>query len=295
MNFRFSFVVLLSSFCVPAAFATTTYFSFGTTQPFDLYNGTATSEAGVWNEIIGPGTTKQSIDCINAITNTANVCGNPGPDQSVSINLPSAPGNQGIVPANPVVGATTNYLLIDGDDTYGAPVYTEMTGLVSGATYTISFDQSSTEETPNSQADTDLWQVYVIPGTTAEYLCPTCATPVLDASHLVYSSTPMLNPAGGVTNWEAQEFTFIASAASEVLEFVTDAVITPPGTGAVNPPLLDLAGVTTPETPEPGTWVLTILGGGLLVAGAKLRRRSSTAFRRVQGAHVSTTHISGNQ
>ena len=277
MNFRFPFVVLLSALCVPAAFATTSYFSFGTSQPFDLYNGTTTSEAGVWNEIISPSSTAQSIDCINAITNITKVCGAPGPDSSVSINLPGAPGNQGIVPPNPVAGQTTNYLLVDGDDTYGAPVYTEMTGLTTGVTYTISFDQSSTEETPNSQADTDEWQVYVIPGTSAEYLCPTCGTPILDATHLVYTSTPMLNPAGGVTDWEYQSFSFVAKAASEVLEFVTDAVITPPATGAVEPPLLDLAGVTTPETPEPGTWVLTILGAGLLVAGAKLRRRRSPA------------------
>ena len=46
----------------------------------------------------------------------------------------------------------------------------------------------------------------------------------------------MLNPAGGVTNWEYQSFSFVATAASEVLEFVADAVITPPATGAVEPP-----------------------------------------------------------
>lgn len=284
-------VVLLALVCAQATLtASTSYFTFGTAQPFDLYNGTVTSQAGVWNEVIDPTSTLQSIDCINAITNVTKICGAPGPDSSVNINIPSAPGNQGIVPPNIVVGQTTNYLVIDGDDRYGAPVYTEMTGLTSGDTYSISFDQSSTEETGNSQADTDRWQVYALSGSTPEYLCPTCATPVLDASHLVYSSTPMLNPAGGTTDWETETFTFLASAASEVLEFVTDAVITPPGTGNVLPPFLDLAGVTTPSlvTPEPGTWVLTFLGAGLVFAGTKLRRRTSTAFKRVKHAHVGT-------
>jgi hypothetical protein len=291
MNFRATLVALLALVCGQATLtASTSYFTFGTAQPFDLNNETTTFEAGVWNEIINPASTHQSIDCINALTNVANVCGNPGPGDSVSINYPSAPGNQGIVPPNIVVGATTNYLLIDGDDTYGAPVYTEMTGLTKGDTYTISFDQSSSEETGNSQADTDKWQVYVISGTTAEYLCPTCATPILDASNLVFASDAMLNPAGGTTNWEQETFNFVAGAASEVLEFVTDAVVTPPGTGNVLPPMLDLAGVTTPSlaTPEPGTWVLTILGAGLVFAGSKLRRRTSTAYNRVKHAPVST-------
>ena len=161
-----------------------------------------------------------------------------------------------------------------------------MTGLITGDRYTISFDQSSTEETPNSQADTDKWDVYGLSGTTPKYICPTCSTPVLDAAQLIFTSDPMLNPAGGSTNWETETFTFVAAAANEVLEFVTDAMVTPPGTGAVLPPFLNLAGVTTPTltTPEPGTWVLTFLGAGLVFAGSRLRRRTSSAYKRVKDA-----------
>jgi hypothetical protein len=289
MNLRVTLVVLLSLCCGQATLtASTSYFTFGTTQPFDLYNGTSLSAAGVWHEVIGPGVTTQSIDCVNALTNITKVCGNPGPDSSVNINFPSAPGNQGIVPPNTVVGQTTNYLLVDGDDNYGAPVWTQMSGLTAGVTYSITFDQASTEETGNSQADTDTWQVYGISGTTAKYICPTCSTPVLDAAQLIFTADPMLNPAGGTTNWEQETFTFVASAANEVLEFVTNAIITPPGTGAVDPPILLLAGVTNPSvaTPEPGTWVLTVVGAGLVFAATRLRRRTSPEFKRVMEAHV---------
>jgi hypothetical protein len=282
MNLRVTLVVLLSLLCAQATLtASTSYFTFGTAQPFDLYNGTTIFTAGNFSEVIAPGVTTQSIDCINALTNVTKVCGAPGPDSSVNINFPSAPGNQGIVPPNNVAGQTTNYLLVDGDDQYGAPVWTLMSGLTQGATYSISFDQASTEETGNSQADTDSWQVYGISGTTPKYICPTCSTPILDAAELIFTSDPMLNPAGGTTNWEQETFTFVASGVNEVLEFVTNAIVTPPGTGAVEPPILLLAGVTNPAvaTPEPGTWVLTILGAGLLFAGARLRRRTSASTK----------------
>jgi hypothetical protein len=285
MNFRFTFVAVLALSCAQATMTATTSYSFGTVQPFDLYNGTTTSAAGVWKETIAPGVTTQSIVCVNAIGNTSNVCGNPGPDASVSISLPSAPQNQAILPAG-----TTNYLIVDGDDTYGAPVSTDMTGLTVGSTYVVTFFEASSEETPNSQADTDKWQVYVIPGaTTGTYICPTCSTPVNPLpADLAYTSTPMLNPAGGTTNWQLQSFSFTATNVTELLEFVTDAVVTT-GTAAVNPPLLGLTGVSMSQaTPEPGTWVLTLLGAGLLFAGAKFRRRSSSAYQRVARAHVHT-------
>jgi len=289
MNLRVTLVALLAFTCAQATMTATTSYSFGSATQFDLYNGVTTSAAGVWNETINTNLTSQSIVCVNALANLTSVCGNPtGPDDSVSINLPSAPQNQAILPTG-----TTNYLIIDGDDTYGAPVSTDMTGLTVGANYVVTFYEASTEETGNSQADTDEWQVYVIPGaTTGTYICPTCATPVNPLpGDLAYTSTAMLNPAGGTTNWQQQTFTFQATNATELLEFVTDAVRTS-GTGAVLPPLLALAGVSSSQAaPEPGTWVLTILGAGLLFAGAKFRRRSSSpAYKRVVGAHVATKH-----
>lgn len=283
MNLRLAPALLLA-FLAQAASATTSY-SFGTVNPFDMYNGTTTSPAGVWNEIINPAATSQSIDCINALANTSKVCGNPGPDDSVSISIPAAPTNTAILPAG-----TTNYLIVDGDDTYGAPVGTDMTGLTVGATYQVTFYQATSEETGNNQADNDSWQVYVIPGaTTGTYICPTCGTPVNPLpGDLAYTSPMMANTGGVSTPWEQETFTFTATNVTELLEFVTDAVAA--AGGAVEPPLLALTGVSSAQvTPEPGTWVLTIVGAGLVFASSKLRRRRNSAeYNRVVRAHVKT-------
>jgi len=284
MNLRLAPAVLLTLCWGQAAFANTSY-SFGTTDPFDMYNGTTTSPAGVWNETIAPGATSQSIVCINALANTSKVCGNPGPDDSVSISIPAEPGNSTILPAG-----TTNYLIIDGDDTYGAPVSTDMTGLIVGATYQVTFYQATSEETGNDQADNDSWQVYVLPGlTSGVYICPTCATPVNpDPADLAFTTPAVQNTGGESTPWQQENFTFTATNVTELLEFVTDAVAA--AGGAVEPPFLALAGVSSAQvTPEPGTWVLTILGAGLVFAGSKLRRRRpSQEYKRVTEAHVDT-------
>jgi hypothetical protein len=284
MILRLAPAVLLTLCWGQAAFATTSY-SFGTVNPFDMYNGSATSAAGVWNETIAPGVTSQSIVCVNALANISNVCGNPGPDDSVSISIPAAPTNTAILPAG-----TTNYLIVDGDDTYGAPVSTDMTGLTVGATYQITFYQATSEENGNNQADNDPWQVYVIPGaTTGAYICPTCATPTtIDSGDLAFTSPVTANSGGVSTPWQMETFTFKATNVTELLEFVTDAVAK--AGGAVEPPLLALAGVSSQQvTPEPGTWVMTFLGAGLVFAGSKLRRRRASAeYKRVSQAHVTT-------
>jgi hypothetical protein len=283
MNLRLAPAVLLTLCWGQAAFANTSY-SFGTVNPFDMYNGTTTSPAGVWNETINAAVTSQSIVCVNALANIATVCGSPGPDDSVSVSIPAAPGNTAILPTG-----TTNYLIVDGDDTYGAPVSTDMTGLTVGVGYEVTFYQASTEEDGNNQADNDSWQVYVLPGlTSGVYICPTCATPVNPVpGDLAFTSPVMANTGGESTPWEQENFFFVATNTSELLEFVTDAVAK--AGGAVEPPFLALAGVSTQLAPEPGTWVLTILGAGLVFAGSKLRRRrASTEYKRVARAHVST-------
>jgi hypothetical protein len=284
MNLRLAPAALLTLSWAQWASANTSY-SFGTTNPFDMYNGTSTSAAGVWNETINSTITSQSIVCINAIANTANVCGNPGPDDSVSISIPTAPANSAILPAG-----TTNYLIDDGDDRYGAPISTDMTGLTVGATYQVTFYQATSEEDGNDQADNDSWQVYVLPGlTSGVYICPTCASPVNpDPGDLAFTSPVIANLGGVSTPWEQETFTFTATRVAELLEFVADAVAA--AGGAVEPPLLALAGVSSARvTPEPGTWVLTIMGAGLVFAASKLRsRRRSAEYKRVAQAHVKT-------
>jgi hypothetical protein len=274
MNLRVIFVVLLCLICAQATLTASTSYSFGT-PPSPISLGKESYLAGVWTEDFtggNPGTTQQ-IDCVVGLTIIAQICGAPGPGTSVNINIPIAPGNQGILPAG-----TTNYLVVDGDDRYGAPVSTPMTGLTVGATYQVTFYQASSEETGNNQADNDNWDVYVIPGTTgAEYICPTCATPVDPGGILPTFTSAVINNPGGPTstNWEEQQFTFKATQTNEILEFVTYAVTAVAG-GTVEPPFFALTGVATDlVAPEPGTWVLTLLGAGLVFAGSRLRKRRS--------------------
>jgi hypothetical protein len=163
-----------------------------------------------------------------------------------------------------------------------------MTGLTLGATYQVTFYQATSEENGNNQADNDSWQVYVLPGlTSGVYICPTCATPVNpDPGDLAFTSPATANSGGVSTPWQMETFTFTATNVTELLEFVTDAVAK--AGGAVEPPLLALAGVSSGQvTPEPGTWVLTILGAGLVFAGSKLRRRRiPIGYKRVVKAQV---------
>jgi hypothetical protein len=159
--------------------------------------------------------------------------------------------------------------------------------VVVGATYTVTFYEATSEEDGSTQVDNDSWQAYVLPGlTSGVYICPTCATPVNpDPGDLAITTTAVQNNGGVSTPWQQETFNFTATNATEMLEFVTDAVAN--AGGAVAPPLLALAGVSV--SPEPGTWVLTFLGAGLVFAGEKLRRRrASIEYKRVAEAHVRT-------
>src|SRR5262249_1281133 len=135
MQIRFAFAVALL-LCAQATVTASTSYSFGTTNNVSLASESPAYTAGVWTEAFHgtTATTTQQIDCIVALTTTANTCGNPGPGTSQHIGLPAAPGNRGILPTG-----TTNYLEVDGDPTYGAPVWTTMQNLVVGVTYTVSF------------------------------------------------------------------------------------------------------------------------------------------------------------
>lgn len=315
MKFRVPFVALLA-FCVQATVTASVTYNFGTAiqysfasgneagigNPAYTANGAATSTGtnpGWTEDVLGTtGTTTQQIVCVVGIALTAaqekTTCGNPsGPGSSVAIGITSEgePGNAAALP-----NGTVNYLQVDGDPTYGAPVSTTLSGLLLNTTYTISFYQASNEEDGNNREYNDSWDVYLIPGsqnfgTQGTYICPQsyCAAGHnVDASDLAFQSDAMDNKGAGATNpaatpWQLESFTFNSgSSSSYILEFVTNAIEVGTASG-FQPPLLDLAAVTLSQTtPEPGTWVLTVLGAGLVFAGHKIRRRRSPAFKRVK-------------
>jgi len=295
---RFTFAALLTLFCAQATLTASTLYtlstptlSAGTTAvggaTFDSGTASPTYTSGMWTEdFSGTNTsTGEQIVCTVGLGLTTDeqkeTCGNAGPGSAAHIGVDEdattgQPSNSSILP-----NGTSYYVEDDGDPAYGAPVSTLM-NLIVGDSYQLSFYQASNEEDGNDKAYSDSWLVYILPGVTAgEYICPTgiCSTPVDPGSVApVFTSTPMANPGASETPWELQTYTFKATNVNEILEFVTDAV----GTSGFQPPLLDLAAVTTNvASPEPGTWLLTILGIGLVFAAGKLRRRSGSAYKRV--------------
>lgn len=278
MHLRSTLVPALTLFCASTLMANTTY-SFGPAVNESLDANNPVYTAGVWTEVTNNST--EQIDCMVQVLDITNTCGNPGPGSSQHISIPSAPSNSSILPSG-----TNTYLEVDGDPTWGAPVWTDMTGLLVGDEYQISFYQASNEENGNDKAYDDYWEVYAIPGTGAgPYICPVCSTPIdPDPGDMVFKSDEMVNLGARSTPWELETFTFIATSTNEILEFVTDAVAVSPG--AFQPPFLDLAGVSSADVPEPATWLLTVVGACLVLAGSRVRRRlrgPSVAYKRVIG------------
>jgi hypothetical protein len=264
---------LLLTLCAQATVTASTSYTFGATNDISLASEPTAYTAGVWTEAAYPNTatTGEQIDCVVALADTGHICGNPGPGSSVNIGIPTAPGNTVILPTG-----TTNYMMVDGDPTYGAPVWTKLTTVIN-ENYVVTFYQASSEENGNSQHYDDNWDVYVIAGAgPGPYLCPQAAcaaitTQTTSPPAITYPSLVMNDPAATTTNWVKQSFAFKATAASEILEFVSNAVSVPAGQ-AFAPPFFALAGVTM-DTPEPGTWALVALGVGLVFGAA--RRRSA--------------------
>lgn len=288
MHLRSTLVAVLTMLCTQATLsANTTYnLSFGTYSNESLQYTGNNYISGDWTEING-GTygSGQQIVCMVANNTTTNTCGNAGPGSAQHIPIYTPPSNYAIWGGT----STSTYLEVDGDPAYGAPIYTDLDAansdaLVVGDSYTLSFYEASNEESGSHAAYNDYWQVYMSAGTGAgTYICPAsvCGTAV-GSGTLAFTSTEMQNPGTGAsTPWVQVTYTFTATSANEILEFVTEA-INPAGEATptnFNPPFLDLAAITLTQNaiPEPGTWALTILGiGGACIAG-RLRRRSSSA------------------
>ena len=271
MKFRCALLLTLPLlFAETPVFASTSY-SFGTSTDISLASETTAYVGGSWTEVL-INTTNQNIDCVLNLADTTHICGNPGPSGAANVGIPFAPGNTAGLPTG-----TTSYLVVDGDNTWGAPVWTTLSGLTVNSFYTVSFYQSSNEENGNDQTYNDSWNVYLLPGaSTGTYTPP--------GGDLAYSSPIMANPGANSTPWEAESFTFKATNATEVMEFVTNAVSTPTA-GVLAPPFLDLAAVTmNSAAPEPGTWTLTLIGFGAIACGVVLRRRTARAPARLPRA-----------
>ena len=134
-----------------------------------------------------------------------------------------------------------NAIGIDGDARYTSVLSQSVAGLNVGQTYILQFYQAASQQIGLSGATTEQWQVS-LGGSTAQI-------------------SPLQNTASkSASPWQQVTLSFVASAASEVLQFVAL------GTPAGEPPVCLLGDVSlnasTAAVPEPAT--LALVGGGLL-------------------------------
>jgi hypothetical protein len=107
-----------------------------------------------------------------------------------------------------------NYVAIDGDPTFTAPLFQTISGLTVGHEYELQFWQSSGQQFGTAGATTQKWGVTL--GGGAEQF-----------------STLMNTPSEGSTPWTLQTMDFFATGASEVLNFMS--IGTPPRRAAGRP------------------------------------------------------------
>ena len=142
-----------------------------------------------------------------------------------------------------------NTVAIDGDAHYTSVLSQSVTGLAAGQTYVLQFYQAASQQVGLSGATTEQWQVSLGGGA-------------------AQVSSLMSTPSQSATGWQQVTMSFVASASTEVLQFVAL------GTPAGEPPVCLLGDVSLDAATVPEPASLALVAGGLL-AMAGVRRRIS--------------------
>jgi hypothetical protein len=142
-----------------------------------------------------------------------------------------------------------NWLAVDGGSGYNLSIYQTISGLVVGHEYTLTFYQAAGQQTVQSGATTEQWQVTF--GSSVAY------------------SVLQNNPTHDFQPWTKQTIKFDATSMSQVLTFLAL------GTPAGAPPIVLLDGISLVASPEPSS--LAAGGIGMTVLFLLYRRRHRKA------------------
>jgi hypothetical protein len=172
--------------------------------------------------------------------------------------------------ANPPSGG--NFVQADGNPDFESEFKQDLTGLVSGTTYTLSFWQAAGQQFGFNGPTTEMWKVFL--GNDPVTLTgPVAGNYGVNFGTNSAADSPLMNtPSNGVSPWQQVTVSLLATSANETLTFLAW------GDGGSNinlPPTLFLAGVNTPDRNAPEPASLAIFGVALLGFGWLMFRRRS--------------------
>ena len=188
----------------------------------------------------------------------ADTTGANGSDGIVKLWGPGDSSNNGFT----AIGPTGGPILAQDSDFQEEPIQQSITGLKKGDRYTVTFDWAGAQQTVQSGASDDQYEVTLSKSGAAG----TCT------AHGTSQCTSIVDvKAKGFSGWQTATMTFVASSRTEILSFLAKGTIS----GEPSFALLDDVSMTQ-ATPEPATWALMFLGVAG-VGGAMRRRRRSLA------------------
>jgi hypothetical protein len=162
-----------------------------------------------------------------------------------------APNNTGNFPLSPNGG---NFVALDADPAYRSVLTQQINGLTVGQGYDLTFYWGGAQYTTRTG--------------------PTTENVIVSLGGETHDTATISDPSQSFTGWQPEvHMTFTADNTSEVLSFLAD------GTPSNLPPVVVLDGISLTATPEPGYWMVMVLGLGILVFAA--RRRSKSANQSV--------------